>query len=156
MVKSKIYIDTSVIGGCYDEEFSEISNKLFYEFKKGIKIAVISDLTLLELKNAPVRVRNKLEEIPDNYKINILFTSEAEQLARRYIAEKVITINNLTDARHIALATINNIDILASWNFKHIINMTRIHGYNAINLKEGYHLLEIRAPRDILEVGDEE
>lgn len=156
MVKLRIYIDTSVIGGCFDVEFAVISNLLFEEFKSGIKIAVISDITLLELKKAPEEVRNKLAEIPEVYKKIIILDNDAEQLAEKYISEKVITKNCLEDARHIALATINNVDISASWNFKHIVNITRIHGYNAVNLKEGYHILEIRSPRDILEVRDEE
>ena len=156
MIIPKIYIDTSVIGGCFDDEFSEFSNKLFEEFKQGIKIAVISDITLLELKKAPVDVRNKINEIPDDFKINIVLKDNAEQLAEKYITEKVISPNCIEDARHIALATITNVDILSSWNFKHIVNVTRIHGYNAVNLKEGYHILEIRSPRDILEVKNEE
>ena len=156
MIKQKIYIDTSVIGGCFDDEFQEFSNKLFEEFKKGIKIAIISDVTLLELKKAPEEIRNKLNEIPSEHTINIILEENSELLAEKYISEKVISANYTEDARHIALATINNVDILASWNFKHIVNVARIHGYNAVNLKEGYHILEIRSPRDILEVSDEE
>jgi len=49
MHRLKIYIDTSVIGGCFDDEFSEWSNKLFDEFIKGEKIAVISETTIEEL-----------------------------------------------------------------------------------------------------------
>ena len=58
MVKSRIYIDTSVIGGCFDSEFKEWSNKLFEEFKTGIKIAIISDITLVELSLAWDEVNN--------------------------------------------------------------------------------------------------
>ena len=89
MLKSKIYIDTSVIGGCFDDEFSEISNKLFEEFKAGIKIAVISDITLLELQKAPDEVRNKINELPKEYKIFISFTEEAAELADKYISENI-------------------------------------------------------------------
>jgi GTPase Era involved in 16S rRNA processing len=156
MLKPKIYIDTSVIGGCFDKEFSEASNKLFEEFKSGKKIAIISDIKLLELKKAPENIKNKLNEIPEDYIKNIILDDEAEQLADKYILEKVISVNCTEDARHIALATINNVDILASWNFKHIVNVARIHGFNAVNLKEGYHILEIRSPLDILEVTDGE
>lgn len=156
MIKQRVYIDTSVIGGCFNDEFSEIFNKLFEEFKSGKKIAVISDITLQELKKAPVGVRNKINEIPKDYKKFITLNEEAEDLAEKYIYEKVISENYITDTRHIALATIEKADVLASWNFKHIVNVARIHGYNAVNLKEGYHILEIRSPRDILEVNDEE
>jgi predicted nucleic acid-binding protein len=155
MYKQKIYIDTSVIGGCFDDEFKDTSDRLFEEFKAGIKIAVISDITLFELKKAPEEVRNKINEIPEENIINVIIDDDAEQLARKYILEKVISANYIEDARHIALATINNIDVLASWNFRHIVNVTKIYGYNAVNLREGRHLLEIRSPREIVEVDDE-
>lgn len=57
------------------------------------------------------------------------------------------------DALHIALATVARVDVLVSWNFKHIVNLRRIHAYNAVNLKRGYPLLEIRSPREV--IGDE-
>lgn len=44
----------------------------------------------------------------------------------------------------------NKVDILVSWNFKHIVNLNRIRLYNATNLKYGYQILEIRTPREIL------
>ena len=50
---------------------------------------------------------------------------------------------------HIALATINKVDILVSWNFKHIVNIGRIRGYNSVNLKLGFTTLEIRTPKEI-------
>ena len=51
---------------------------------------------------------------------------------------------------HIAIATIYNADVLASWNFKHIVNLNRIRLYNSINMRIGYKILEIRTPREIL------
>jgi len=73
-----------------------------------------------------------------------------KELADKYIAEKVVGKTSLNDCRHIALATINKVDVLASWNFKHIVNLTRIKGYNAVNLKNGYITLEIRNPKDLV------
>jgi len=61
----------------------------------------------------------------------------------------------LDDCRHIALATINKVDVLVSWNFKHIVNLTRIKGYNAVNLKNDYQILEIRNPKDLVYYGKE-
>jgi len=54
------------------------------------------------------------------------------------------------------LATINRADVLISWNFKHIVNLKRIHGYNAVNLKLGYPILEIRSPKEIIDYEDKE
>lgn len=151
MVKFKIYIDTSVIGGCFDDEFSEYSNLLFNDFILGRKIAVISNLTLKELKQAPENVRNKLKKIPNENIEYIALTDEAEELAQKYIKNGVISSNYLMDAEHIAIATVERIDILASWNFKHVVNINKIRGFNSVNLREGYQILEIRTPMEVID-----
>ena len=82
-------------------------------------------------------------------------TVEARELANRYIAENVVGKSSLDDCRHIALATIHRVDVLASWNFKHIVNLTRIRGYNAVNLKNGYPTIEIRNPKELIDHGQD-
>ena len=149
-MKQRIYIDTSVIGGCFDKEFKEWSDKLFDEFRIGNKIAVISDITLDELSFSRLEVRIHLDTIPNNFKEYILNDEESEELADLYIKEKAVTQKSHEDALHIAIATINKVDVLVSWNFKHIVNLDRIRKYNAVNLMNGYSMLEIRNPREIL------
>lgn len=77
-------------------------------------------------------------------------TAEAEQLAGNYLSEGVVSLKSTSDAEHIAIATVNLTDVLVSWNFKHIINLERIRGYNAVNLRQGYPMIEIRTPLEIL------
>ena len=149
-MKQRIYIDTSVIGGCFDKEFKKWSDKLFVEFQEGKKIAVLSDITIDELSFSRPEVRNHLDTIPKDFKEYILADEQAEELAEYYIKEHAITRKSLEDARHIAVATINKVDVLVSWNFKHIVNLDRIRKYNAVNLKNGYAMIEIRNPREIL------
>ncbi|MBN2541552.1 hypothetical protein JXI42_01695 [bacterium] len=79
MIKYRVYIDTSVIGGCEDEEFSEWSNKLFDEFKVGVKIAVVSDLTRKELEGAHQEVKDVLESIPQASIENVFLSQEAQR-----------------------------------------------------------------------------
>ncbi|MGR3318444.1 MAG: PIN domain protein [Candidatus Anammoxibacter sp.] len=129
---------------------NEDSLKLIEKFKKGEMTAVISELTRLELKGAPYEVQNILREIPEINKENVKLTKESEELGRMYIKEKVVGIGKLVDAEHIAIATINRVDAIVSWNFKHIVNLQRIRGYNAVNLKYGYPLIEIRTPKEVL------
>ena len=83
-------------------------------------------------------------------------SDESLDLARAYVAEKVVGQTSFGDCIHIALATINKADILVSWNFKHIVNVYRIRGYNSVNLKLGYSTIEIRSPKDIIGYEDEE
>lgn len=146
----KVYADTSTIGGCFDEVFKEWSVALFDEFKAGIKFIILSDLTLQEVELAPQEVRKKLNEVPEINRIAVGITDEAIELAGIYIKEGTLTNKSYNDALHIALATIHNSDVLASWNFKHIVNLNRIRLYNSINLRHGYRMIEIRTPREIL------
>ncbi|MBA7576979.1 hypothetical protein ES708_18825 [subsurface metagenome] len=150
-MKPKIYIDTSVIGGCFDNEFEEWSNKLISEILSGNKIVLISDLTVDEIQDAPQNVQDKLNELmKSEFKELITSNNESVELAEFYIHEGVITRKYFEDALHIALATINKATVMSSWNFKHIVNLDRIRLYNAVNIKKGYYLLEIRSPRDII------
>jgi hypothetical protein len=151
-----VYSDTSIIGGCFDKEFQEWSVALIEEFKIGKKLIMLSDLTLQELELARDEVRKKIKEIPKKYRIGIGVTDETIELAETYINEGALTIKSYNDALHIALATLNNADVLASWNFKHFVNLNRIRLYNSINLKLGYRMIEIRTPREILELPDNE
>jgi hypothetical protein len=150
-----LYFDTSVFGGIYDEEFEEISLLLFEKVKLGEIICVYSDLTVTELKNAPVKVQEYFLSLPKEYMELKEVTEEAYLLAENYLAEKVVGPTSADDCRHIATATINKVDFLVSWNFKHIVNVFRIRGDNSVNLRSGYLQLDIRSPKEIVYNEDE-
>jgi len=149
-MKPRLYFDTSVFGGIYDSEFEEVTVKLFEMVKRGDIICVFSELTETELKNAPKKVIDYFLKLPKEYTEYIEVTEEAYLLADMYIKEKVVGKTSLDDCRHIATATIHKVDYLVSWNFKHIVNVFRIRGYNAINLRNGYIQLDIRSPKEII------
>lgn len=151
MKKLKVYIDTSVIGGCFDTIFQEWSNKLFKEFISGKKKAIISDTVLEELEQAPKEVREKLNEIPDIFIEKFNITDEIRNLTEKYMNQKIVSPKYRDDALHIATATIINVDVLVSWNFKHIVNFNRIRQFNSVNILEGYKELEIRTPQEVLD-----
>ncbi len=153
-MKSRIYIDTSVVGGFFDMEFKEATRSLFERLEKGEIIFVVSDLLELELSNAPERVRNLLYNYSSDKFERVVLTEEVIKLANIYIEEGVVGKTSLEDCRHIALATVNRVDVLASWNFKHIVNLERIKGYNSINYKLGYQMLEIRSPQNLINYED--
>ncbi len=154
-MKPRLYFDTSVFGGIYDEEFEEISILLFEKVKLGQIICVYSDLSVTELRNAPDKVRDYFLGLPKEYMDFVEVTEEAYNLADKYLAEKVVGPTSADDCRHIATATINKVDFLVSWNFKHIVNVFRIRGYNSVNLRSGYIQLDIRSPKEIVSDEDE-
>jgi len=145
--QQRIYIDTSVVGGFFDTVFAKETKLLFQRLVDKEIIFVVSNLLREELKSAPEYVRNLLDNYSnDSFEI-VELTEEAKELAEKYIAENVVGKTSLDDCRHIALATINKVDVLASWNFRHIVNLTRIKGYNGVNLKNGY----LRNPKDLID-----
>jgi hypothetical protein len=145
----RIYVDTSVFGGCFDPEFEIWSNRLIDFFKIGKYTAVISQVSEFELKFAPRHIRQILTGIPDKNLEVAKLTDEARQLSEHYLKEKIVTKKSLADTQRIAVATVQQVDLLVSWNFKHIVNFDKIRLYNAGNLKYGYRVLEIRNPRDL-------
>jgi predicted nucleic acid-binding protein len=154
-MKQRIYIDTSVVGGFFDEEFKEVTVKFFERLENNEVIFVVSDLLDIELINAPTHVREHLLRYSADKFERIEFIAEAALLADTYIREKVVGKTSLEDCRHIALATIKKVDVLVSWNFKHIVNLDRIKGYNSVNLRLGYSMIEIRSPKDLVNYGND-
>lgn len=148
-MRARIYVDASVVGGCEDDEFSEHSIRLMECFVRGEFVLVVSNLTVQELAGAPDEVRERLASVPEAHIEALQFDAEARELAEAYIAAGVLTAKMRADAQHIAMATVARVDVLVSWNFKHIVNLQRIHGYNSVNLRRGYPLIEIRAPREV-------
>jgi phosphosulfolactate synthase (CoM biosynthesis protein A) len=139
-----------VFGGVYDVEFQFVTEQLFEMVKRGEIICVYSDLTEYELENAPEKVKSHFLSLSQENTEFIEITEEVIKLANEYIKEKVIGETSIDDCRHIACATINKVDYLVSWNFKHIVNVFRIRGYNAINIKNGFIQLDIRSPKEII------
>jgi predicted nucleic acid-binding protein len=148
--RERYYIDTSVIGGCLDDEFRKASKLLITKFSEGLNIAIISDITKAEISKAPLKVRQVMERIPEEFIEEVSLDGESNELSRAYLKEKVISKRFLADSQHIAIATVVKADIIISWNFKHIVNIERIRGYNSVNIKKGYGTVEIRSPWEIV------
>ncbi|HPO14207.1 MAG TPA: PIN domain-containing protein [Candidatus Hydrogenedentes bacterium] len=150
MRKQKIYIDTSVIGGCLDEEFSSESTSLFELARKGDILFVISDVVLEELDRAPVDVQVLFSNLPKHAYEIVESSYESETLRDIYLDAEIVGSASRNDAHHVAIASVERVDMIVSWNFKHIVHLDKIRGFNAVNLQQGYPLIEIRSPREIV------
>lgn len=151
---NRIYLDTSVFGGYFDTEFEIWTKILFDKIIGGEYKVIYSKLVDIELSPAPEKVRDLANSLPMTQLELIGISDEAFELADQYLKENVVGKTSRSDCVHIALATLNNADILVSWNFKHIVNINRIRGYNSVNYKLGHKILEIRTPREILAYED--
>ena len=149
MIK-RVYIDTSVVGGQFDKEFSTDTIPFFNAVTNGQLIVIVSDLLEAELLRAPQHVKDFLATLPAKQIENIRLTQDAAQLANEYILAKVVGQTSRADCQHISMATLAKVDVLASWNFKHIVNLDKIRGYNGINYQLGHNMIEIRTPKEII------
>ena len=147
-MKQRIYIDTSVVGGYYDAEFKEHTVPLFERIFNGEFSVLLSTVTQDELENAPTHVQELIRNMHNEFTEFLPISNDVVDLANEYMNERVVGQTSYADCLHIALATIHRADFLISWNFKHIVNVRRIMGYNSINIRNGYKQLEIRSPRD--------
>lgn len=130
-----------------------MATKAFFDKVERDEITlVVSELLQAELLRAPEQVRSHLDKYSKTQIETVELTEEAIILADRYIAEQVVGATSRADCQHIAIATIGKVDVLVSWNFKHIVNLKRIRGYNSVNLKNNYAMLEIRTPNEILDL----
>jgi hypothetical protein len=155
MKKTRIYVDTSVIGGCCDPEFQEWSRGLLADFQAGIFSLVLSELTDAEIQDAPDEVKNVYLDFRECADEIIKLSSEAIELADAYFKHNILPANFRNDARHIAMATIAGVDLVVSWNFKHIVHFERVQKFNAVNIEMGYKPILIYSPREVTTYGRE-
>jgi hypothetical protein len=151
MRRLRIYADTSVFGGCFDDEFAEDSKLLFEEIKRGRFVLVVSATTLRELDGAPAEVQALYAALPERYVERIPLGGEISRLRDAYIKAGVVGPSSRADAEHIACASVAEVDLIVSWNFKHIVHFEKVRGYHAINLLHGYDPIPIHSPREVVE-----
>lgn len=149
MKKLRIYIDTSVIGGWFDAEFSDWSNSLMKDFVAGTFIPIVSDVVAAEIEDAPEAVRQKYDELASGEHEFSVVTEEVIELADAYQRRGVLTAKFYDDGLHIALASVAESDLLVSWNFRHIVHFDKIRLFNSVNLELGYKPLQIYSPREV-------
>ena len=153
--KLKIYLDTSVINFLFSEqspEKREITLDFFENYISSYEV-YISDFVIYEIENTTNEIKKAiLISAIEKYKLTIYDKSNQDiiDLANIYITNNIIPQKKFDDALHIASATIAKADVLVSWNFKHIVNLRRIQIYNSVNLMNGYSIIEIRNPREVL------
>lgn len=149
MKRLRIYIDTSVIGGCFDSEFSQWSNSLMKDFAAGTFLPLLSDVLAAEIEDAPEEVRRKYDELVRGEHEFSLVTEEVIELANAYQRREILTPKFYDDGLHIALASVAEADVLVSWNFRHIVHFDKIRLFNSVNLELGYKPLQIYSPREV-------
>lgn len=149
MKASRIYVDTSVLGGCFDPEFATWSNGLVEDFRRRVFRPVLSDVTAGEIERAPEAVRALHEELATLGGEVVTVSAEVLQVLAAYEAHRILGARYRNDLLHIALATVAAVDVLVSWNFRHIVRLDKIQLFNGVNAELGYRALAIYSPREV-------
>ena len=149
MERLRIYIDTSVLGGCFDPEFAPWSNGLIEDFRRGVFRPVLSDITAAEIERAPENVRALHEEVASLGAEIVSASTEVLRVLSAYETRGILGPRYRNDLLHIALATVTVVDILVSWNFRHIVRLDKIRLFNEVNADLGYRALAIHSPREV-------
>lgn len=145
----RVYADTSVYGGVFDDEFADASETFFDQVSQGRFHLIISALVRDELAEAPAQVRELFDRLRTSAEV-VGVSEEALRLQDAYLAAGVIGQVSATDALHVALATVAECRVIVSWNFKHIVNFHRIPLYNGVNQSLGYGVLGIHSPQEVI------
>lgn len=149
MRRTRVYVDTSVFGGTNDDEFAEATGRFLERLKRGTMLLVVSTEVLRELEFAPKPVQQAFDEIPEDCIETIAIDAETEALAKAYLEAGVLGSSSVADALHVASATLAEVDLIVSWNFRHIVNYSRMRKYNAVNVLSGYRPIEIHSPAEV-------
>src|SRR5215208_1981045 len=149
----RVYLDTSVLGGCHDPEFAPWSNGLVADLRAGRFRAVLSDLLAAELREAPAAVRAVYADVLGLAPLEVATTPEALALLAAYEAHAVLGPRFRADMLHIALAAVAEADVVVSWNFRRIVRLDKIRLFNAVNVEQGYGPLAIHSPREVTSYG---
>ncbi len=137
------------IGGLFNQ-YAEQMKPFWNAVREGHIGIIVSDILDAEVKKAPKIVRDFYNGLPESQIERIVSTEKSDALAAQYIVENVVGPTSLDDCKHIALASLNYADVLVSWNFRHVVNATRILGYNSVNMKLGYAQINIRTPLEVV------
>jgi hypothetical protein len=143
-------VDTSVVGGCEDPEYANDSRRFFDQVRSDRVVAVISQVVIAELAAAPEPVRATLSGLPPSAVEVVDVNTEMLELRDQYIQAGILGQRWADDAAHVAIATVARVDAIVSWNFRHILRLDKMKAYNQVNLLNGYGVLTIITPREVV------
>jgi len=145
--KIKLYLDTSIPSAYFDHSkpVRQLITQKWFEHDASLYELYISVIAIQEIERfSNLEKREQIKELTIDYEMKILeFSQKAMDLANEYMRKGAIPLSEPEDAYHIAIATVNHIDALASWNFKHIVSFNPIRKIHELNKKHGYPTLEI-------------
>lgn len=145
----RVYADTSVFGGIFDDDFQNETEEFFEEVKKNRFTLITSAVVKAEIEPAPEKVKNFFNELIEIAEI-VDISKNVLQLRDAYLKAGIVAPKYSDDALHVALASASNCSLIVSWNFKHIVHFEKIPLYNAVNVLNGYSEIKIFSPLEVI------
>jgi hypothetical protein len=146
----KVYTDTSVFGGIFDDEFAMPSREFFDLIQQGRFKLIVSDIAIREISAAPSKVQLFYKEMMRYIHI-VPMNEEILHLRDAFVSAGIVGEKWADDAGHVAAAVVDGADLIVSWNFKHIVHFDKIPLYNAVSTLNGYHAIDIRSPAEVID-----
>lgn len=154
MRRFRVYVDTSVIGGCFDPEFAAWSRLLVEDFRRRRLRPVVSDVVSMEVDLAPPNVRSQYNELGGLEAEILVVTRQVDDLAVAYAEQGVLSWRSRNDMLHVALASFARVDALVSWDFRHLVRVDKVRAFNAVNARLGVPPVTIASPREVTFYGE--
>lgn len=154
MTIPRIYADTSVFGGCYDEEFRDTSRTFFDQIREERFALVTSALVQEEIGPAPPDVQRLFSDMLRFMEVADINQS-ALDLRDAYLEAGIVSGKWAEDALHVAIATVASCTMIVSWNFKHIVHYDKISLYNAVKILQRQEPISIFSPLEVIVYEDE-
>jgi len=151
----RVYADTSVFGGVFDEEFSKPSAAFFSQVRAEQFRLVVSGLVEVEIEAGPEEVQRLWRDLLPLCETADI-TEEAIALQKEYLAKGIVAPRYGRDAMHVAIATAAGCSVIVSWNFRHIVHWNKIPLYNAVNSISGYARIAIHSPAEVIRYEDQD
>ncbi len=155
MKKLKLYLETSVWNFLFAEDAPDkraATELFFHEIEKGKHVIFISNTVIQEIQRASQPKRQLLAGVIEKYSPTFIEDSiEARDLVSQYINNGLLSANHIEDLTHAAIATVNEMDILLSWNMRHIVKHRTRTLVNAVNQIHGYRSIAICTPEEVVD-----
>jgi len=158
--KLRIYVETSVWSFALADDapdYRAATEEFLERCRRRVFLPFISSLVLEEISSAEPPLRKDLEELVAGVRPTLFTLSDrALALADAFLAAGVVPAGKPEDAGHVAAAFNRRLDVLVSWNFRHIANVRRAEKFNAVAVLQGYHHgLRIVSPSEVLYAEDD-
>ena len=150
------YVETSVWGMVHPMQSAalrEATCDFLAECRRGVFQTHISDVVISEIQQASGGVQEEvLRWIAQLEPVIVEASPDVDALAERFIAHGILSPNRRADARHVACAVVHGLDLLVSWNYRHIANVRRAEQFHAVALLAGWpSTLSIHTPLEVLD-----